>query len=259
MKDGIAPTELLSATPGRGQAKAPLEGAFGLFQQLAPPLVVRGDTPRERARSDLALLFVVWAWARNGKPRAKLRGRSPAEAYAQDRPTADEIAAAKEHLAELRRREDLARQTRAQKVCPVRRTLLEGALADLGIPDPKGHLAGSLSRYGIDALLRAIALFRARLERDTVPPDAEHGRYFAGIVRNLDTRLDLERMGEHLLEIRLRHGDLTLAALNRELRAQRDGTPVVDRAVAADASIDFRFWTRAAVGALASMADPVAQ
>jgi hypothetical protein len=266
VKAGIAPTELLRATPGRGQAKAPLEGSFGLFQQTAPPLIVRGDTPRERARSYLALLFVIWAWARNGKPRAKLRGRSPAEAYAQDRPSEAQVAATKEHLAELRRREELARQTRAQKSDPVRRTLLAGALADLGIPDPKGHLAGSLARYGMDALLRAIAVFRARLERGTLPPDADHGRYFAGIVRNLDTRLDLERMGEHLLEIRLRHGDLTLAALNREMLALRAATPaaqhaqaVVDRALAADASIDFRFWTRAAASALAAMADPVAQ
>lgn len=266
VKDGITPTELLRATPGRGQAKAPLEGSFGLFQQTAPPLVIRGDTPRERARSYLALLFVIWAWARNGKPRAKLRGRSPAEAYAQDRPSEAQLAATKEHLAELRRREELARQTRAQKSDPVRRTLLVGALADLGIPDPKEHLAGSLARYGMDALLRAIAAFRARLERDTVPPDAEHGRYFAGIVRNLDTRLDLERMAEHLLEIRLRHGDLTLAALNRELQALRAASPAaqhpqaaVDRALAADASIDFRFWTRAAASALAAMADPVAQ
>jgi hypothetical protein len=266
VRDGIAPTELHRATPGRGQAKAPLEGSFGLFQQTAPPLVVRGGTPRERARSYLALLFVIWAWARNGKPRAKLRGRSPAEAYAQDRPSEEQIAAAKEHLAELRRREELARQTRAQRADPVRRTLLDGALAEFGIPDRSGHLAGSLARYGIDALLCAIAVFRARLERGTLPPDADHGRYFAGIVRNLDTRLDLERMAEHLLEIRLRHGDLTLAGLNRELRELRAATPTaehtqgaVDRALAADASVDFRFWTRAAAQALAAMADPVTQ
>ena len=44
-------------------------------------------------------------------------------------------------------------------------------------------------------------------------------------LRNLDTRLDLERMGEHVLEIRLRQGDLTLAALNRELRARRKSSP----------------------------------
>lgn len=266
VKNGIAPTELLRATPGRGQAKAPLEGSFGLFQQMAPPLVVRGGTPRERARSFLALLFVIWAWARNGKPRARLGDRSPAAAYAQDRPTEDELAAAKEHLAELRRREELARQTRAQKADPIRRALLEGALAELGIPDQNGHLAGSLARYGKDALLRAIAVFHARLERGTLPPDAEHGRYFAGIVRNLDTQLDLERMGEHLLEIRLRQGDLTLAALNREQQALRAANPsteharsAVDRALAADASIDFRFWTRAAASALAVMAEPVAQ
>lgn len=260
--EGIAPTELLRATPGRGQAKAPLEGSFGLFRQTAPPLVVRGRTPRERARSFLELLFVTWAWARNGKPRARLRGRSPAQAYGQDRPTDEQVADAKEHLAELRRREEAARQTRAQKADPVRRELLEGALVELGIPDPKRHLAGSLARYGMDAILRAIAVFRARLERGTLPPDAEPGRYFAGIARNLDTQLDLERMAEHLLDIRLRHRDLTLASLEQELRELPAPNPdkaraAVDRALAADASIDFRFWVRAAASALAAMADAV--
>lgn len=262
---GVAPTELLRSTPGRGQAKAPLEGAFGLFQQTAPPLVVEGRTPRERARSYLRLLFVVWAWARNGKPRRKLGGRSPADAYAQDRPTDDEIAAAKAWLAELRRRAERARKTRAQKADPIRRSLLESALDELGIQDPEGRLARSLARYGTDAILRAIAAFRARLERGTLPPDVDAGRYFAGIVRNLDTRLDLERMGEHLLDIRLRHRDLTLAALHEELGELRAATPTdqqaqatVDRAIAAGASIDFRFWMRAAAAALAMMAGAAA-
>jgi hypothetical protein len=265
VKEGIAPAELLRATPGRGQAKAPLEGSFGLFRQTAPPLVVSGRTPRERARSYLELLFVTWAWARNGKPRRKLGGRSPAEAHAQNRPTEEELAKAKAWLAELRRREEQARKTRAQKADPVRRAVLEAAIAELGIPDPNGHLAPSLARYGIDAILRAIAVFRARLERGTLPPDAERGRYLAGIVRNLDTRLDLERMADHLLEIRLRHGDLTLAALDRELRDLRAKTPpahhvaaIVDRALIADASIDFRFWTRAAAGTLAGLANAAA-
>jgi hypothetical protein len=114
----------------------------------------------------------------------------------------------------------------------------------------------------MDALLRAIATFRARHERGTLPPDAEPGRYFAGIVRNLDTRLDLERMGEHLLEIRLRHGDLTLATLQRDLRELQAATPIdrraqaiVDRALTAAPAIDFRFWARVAANALAMTAN----
>lgn len=265
VEQGVAPTELLRATPGRGQAKAPLEGTFGLFQQTAPPLIVQGRSHREKARSFLALLFLTWAWTRNGKPRRILGGRSPAQAYAQDRPTPEQIAAAKEALAELRRRDELARQTLAQKADPIRRALLEKALAELGIPDPKGHLAGSLARYGTDALLRAIAVFHAKLERGTLPPGVDPGRYFAGIVRNLDTQLEQERVAEHLLDIRLRHRDLSLAALHREQHELRATTPVhqqaqaaVDRALAAGPSIDFRFWTRAAATALAAMADVVA-
>lgn len=264
VEEGVAPAELLRSTPGRGQAKAPLEGTFGLFQQTAPPLVVQGSTPRERARSFLALLFVVWAWARNGKPRPKLGGRSPADAYTQDRPTEDQAAAAKTWFAELRRRQDQARMTRAQKADPVRRTLVESALGELNIPDAEGRLAASLARYGTDALLRAIAAFRARSERGTLPPDVDAGRYLAGIARNLDTRLDLELMAEHLLAIRLRHRDLSLDALQRDLRALQSATPLdlqpqaaLDRALAASPAIDFRFWARVAADALAVRTDAI--
>lgn len=265
VEQGVAPAELLRSTPGRGQAKAPLEGTFGLFQQTAPPLVVQGSTPRERARSYLALLFVLWAWARNGKPRRKLGGLSPADAHAQSRPTEDQLAAAMKWFAELRRRQEQTRKTRAQKADPIRRALLESALAELGIPDTEGRLAASLARYGIDALLRAIAAFRARLERGTLPPDVDAGRYLAGFARNLDTRLDLERMGEHLLAIRLRHRDLSLDALQRDMRslqsvtqAEHQPQAAIDCALAAGPSIDFRFWVRVAADALAATTHAVA-
>jgi hypothetical protein len=38
--EALSCTELLRATPGRGQAKAPVEGAFGLFEQCLPGTIV---------------------------------------------------------------------------------------------------------------------------------------------------------------------------------------------------------------------------
>ena len=74
VKEQLAPTIVLEATPGRGQAKAPVEGTFGLFSQTAPPLRVDGTTPRETASSILTLVTLTSAWARNRKPRKKESG-----------------------------------------------------------------------------------------------------------------------------------------------------------------------------------------
>ena len=83
----LADTTVLRATPGRGQAKASLEGAFGLFEQTLPPLRIVGRTPRERAASILLLVAVAYFRGRNGKPRARLGKKSPIQAYKESNPT----------------------------------------------------------------------------------------------------------------------------------------------------------------------------
>ena len=72
-------------------------------------------------------------------------------------------------------------------------------------------------------------------------------------------------MAEHLLAIRLRQRDLTLAGLDHQLDLLRAATPLhelpqalVDSALAATADIDVRFWTAAAARALANEPDPPA-
>ena len=51
--DILGPTLLIPATPGRPENKAHVEGAFGLFRQQAPPLVIHAATLRELARQIL--------------------------------------------------------------------------------------------------------------------------------------------------------------------------------------------------------------
>ena len=72
-----AGTTLLPTTPFRPQSKAPLEGAFGLFKQCFPELILCGDNPRELARLVLLLVFSAWALGRNGRPRKNLGKKSP--------------------------------------------------------------------------------------------------------------------------------------------------------------------------------------
>lgn len=261
---GVAPTTLLHATPGRPEAKAPVEGAFGLFRQTAPPLVVRGHTDRELARSFLALLLTLWAWTRNGKPRRRLGGRTPADAYRQDRPSPEEIEQAHAWITELQRRELLARTTRAARNDPVRRQLLEQGLLELDIAYPDHRLAASLACYATDAILQALATFGAKRRLGTLPPDAPPDRYVAGIVRRINERLELEHTADALLHLRLRQRDLTLEPLQQDLRRLRATLDrpaliqiLIDRALTAAPRIEFRFWLKEIATEIAKAGDRI--
>ena len=256
----LADTILLRSTPGRGQAKAPLEGAFGLFQQAMPPLVLSGPTSRDVARSALELVMTAWALGRNGKPRRRLKGRTPAQAYADARPTQQELHEARTWFEELHRRQEQARLTREARRDPVRKALLQQGLADLGILDPEHKLAVALACYGRDAIVRGLATLRAKLDLETAPPEADRGRYLGGIIRNLHTRLEIEHISVRLLEQRIRLRDLTLAPLVNEanrIRAEMSLSDMpqacVDRALQATHLVDFRYWTQVAAESLASL------
>lgn len=251
---------VLRSTLGRGQAKAPLEGAFGLFQQAMPPLAVSGGTPREMARSFLRLILTAWTRGRNGRPRQRLNGKSPAEVYANVRPTEEEVRRALQWFAELKRQQDRRRSTHAARRDPVRLGLLKQALAELGISDPEQRLAVALAGYATEAIMRGLATFRAKQELGTLPPDADPGRYLGGIIRQLNTRLEQERVSIHLLEQRVRFRDLTLAGLSRKAQQVRSDVPLperpqafVDLALEAAPAVDARFWRQAAAEALTAL------
>ena len=258
VKDAIAPAELVPSTPGRGQSKPSVEGAFGLFSQIAPPLDVSGATPRALARSILSLFATLWAWSSCTKPRRVFGGKSAAEIYLDAKPTADDLERAREHFADLCRRVERMRQSALARANPIRIAILEAAFAELGLADPKRHFATSFARYANDAITEGIAVFQAKKERGTLPPNADV-RYLGGIIRNIDTRDELQLTSDHLLAQRLRARDLTLAPLWRELDALRaNATPhdqalvavLVTRALDAEPAIDHRFWSLAAAQAL---------
>lgn len=258
--DSVAPTEVLRSTPGRGQAKAPVEGAFGLFQQAAPPLEIRGGTRRELARSVLDLCVTLWMWGRNGRPRRRLGGRSPAAAYRDDRPAPEQIEQARRWIAELQRRADRARQTAEARADPVRRTLLREGLARLGIDDPEHRLEIALACYACEAIVRGLATFAAKDQLGTVPADADRGRYLGGVIRNLNVRLELETTADRLLELRIRRRDLTLQPFQAHIEELRCTTgpgdlpdALVQRALEATNIPASRLYTREAIDAVMAM------
>ena len=257
VQDAVAPATVLHSTPGRGQSKAPVEGAFGLFQQAAPPLVIAGRTVKDLARSALSLLATLWALGRNGRPRSTLGNRSPAQAYMGAVVTDDQVDQAKLWIAELQRREVLARRSRAARADPVRKQFLEEAFKRIQIDDKEGRLAAALAVYGQDALERGIATFEAKLERNTLPAGVERGRYLAGIIMNIDGRLEAQAIADHLLRLRLRARLLSLQTLEAQAKELAAKPPAdrakeaIDRALSADRLLHFRFWTQQAALALA--------
>lgn len=258
--DAIAPTVLLAATPGRGQAKAPLEGGFGLFQQTAPPLVIQGGTLREVARSVLELTMTIWAWARNGRPRTRLGGRAPRDFYRDAKPTPEEVCEVEDYLRELQRRQERIRRTRAARLDPVRIAILTEKLAQFDIPDPDGRIARQLAGFSRDAIVRGLATYTAKREADTLPAGPDPHRYLGGIIRNLHDRQELELTGRHLLELRLRLADLTLTPLETQADRIRESRPptllpreFVDKALGAESAIEFRFWSTAAATSIAAL------
>ena len=255
-KAGMPGAVVLQSTLGRGQSKAPIEGAFGLFQQAMPPLVVTGRTAREMACSFLYTVCTAWFRGRNGKPRTKLHGRSPADVYAASRPTPEEFQKVLAYFRELERRQEQMRLTREARLDPVRIALLTQGLEELGIADPDHRFALALAGFSREAIIYGLSVFAGKQKLGKLPLDAD-GRYLGGIIRNHDSKLELLHFSAHILQQRLRLRDLSLAPLQQAESQIRTSVPpenltqtFVDRALTATYAIDFRFWAKTAANAL---------
>lgn len=250
IEDAMSCTELLHATPGRGQAKAPVEGAFGLFEQSLPaPIVIGGETDKDIARAFAQQVATAFYRGRNGRPRPKLAGLTPSQAYDQSSPSQEQIDQARKYILERRRREQIARQTRERRADPVRRQLLGERFVLLGIDDPGGEASLSLCGYSMTAILRGLAIYQGKKELGTLPADHDPYRYLGGIIRSVDATEHLERTALHLLKLRQRTGDLQMAPLQRqadaileEKSASAAASAFVDAALDSTSELAFRFW-----------------
>ena len=246
-------TLLLHATLARPQNKAHVEGAFGLFAQRVPSLVLDlTQGARSIARQCLALVAITWARAVNGRPRADRGGRSRVDIYAGGAPSDEAIAAARQAIEERRRRHELARTTSEARMRPDVRRLLDEHFERLGLHDPEGHVRLAIARYPLDAIVDGIAIFDGKRQAATLPGDV-NARYLLGIVRNLAAKREGECVAEALLAMRLAVRDQLLAGLTVERVTLCDPRRLsldvvhdcVDRALATDRTIDRMFWLRA--------------
>jgi hypothetical protein len=248
----LGDTLRIDATPARPQNKAHVEGAFGLFAQKLPALVLDTTDSRELARSIALIVAMTFFRVLNRAPRRDRAGRSRLELYAQD-VTTEEREAARTSLHERMRKQQLARETRAARIDPEVRALLDDAFARLSLLDPERRVRDAIACYPRDAMVDAIAIFETKQQRGTLP-DSANARYLLGIVRNLHHVHEADAITQALLRQRIDARDHFLAALLRErdsilsqadLNARLDA--IANRLVSADRELDRLFWIDALV------------
>ncbi len=252
-------TMKIRATLGRAQNKAHVEGAFGLFQQTAPPLQLAAETPDELARQALVLAVTIWARTLNHKPRNDRGGRSRVDLYRTDKPTADQVAAAKQALEARRRQQEKAHETLRAREDPIVRAVLDREFERLGLVDPDGNTKRAIARHPLDAILPGIAIFEGKRDAHTLPDDAG-ARYLLGIVRNVAQRREDRAMTDALVRLRIDARDAALAPLESMRRhILSDVGGAIDRidtflrsALDAEPLLDRRFWLRAAADVIAA-------
>jgi hypothetical protein len=247
-------TLLIPATKGRAQNKGHVEGAFGLFFQTVPPLVLAAASKRESARELLRLVITTWARTLNHRPRADRGGRSRVDLYS-DKPTPEQIAQARAALQDRLRRLEAARRTLQARQDPIVRHIIAAAFARLGIVDPDGHILDAIAGYPISPVVDGIAIFEGKRASGSLPRDLDlPGRYILGIVRNIAEQREAELISDAMLRARLQAQDALLAPLLLRRRLVEEQSPaapqalvrLVDYALDTDRHIDRLFWLSSA-------------
>lgn len=251
--EALGETMIIPATPYRPQNKAHVEGGFGLFQHIAPALVITASAPREVARRVLELVVTTWARTLNHRPRKDRAGLSRVEQYLNHVPTPEEIAAAKAAMEERLRRQKLARETCAARQDPQVRQALADAFARLALEDPGGRFLNAIARYPLDAVLEGVAIVLGKRAAGSLPADVD-ARYLLAVVRNVAEEREGWEIALALWDERVRARDRALDAVERQRdeideRSSdiEDRIPAyIDRALATRRQIDRFFWLTAA-------------
>lgn len=257
----LGDTLRIRATPERPQNKAHVEGAFGLFSQVLPALVMdtRGE-PRDLARGFLGVVVDVWARATNHRPRKDRNGRSRIDLYA-DVPTTEQLEQARRELREIAERQERARRTLEARRRPEVLALLDEYFARLGLLDPERHIRVAVAGYPKNAIVDGLTIFEAKRQANTLPDGAD-ARYLLGIVKNVAAKTEGEILAELLYRNRIEARDRFLAPLRVErdaLRSEPDVMRVllvcVEKATDTPSNLERTFWLDAIIETLRDQSD----
>jgi len=244
----LGDTLRIRATPERPQTKGHVEGAFGLFSQVLPELVLDTRSGEHAlAAAFLSLIVQVWARTTNHRPRKDRAGRSRVDLYS-DPPSDEQVEQARRELRETAERQERARRTLEARRRPDVLLLLDTHFARLELLDPERHIRIAIAGHPFDAIVDGIAIFEGKRLAKTLP-DGVDARYLHGIVRNIAAQTEGEQIARRLFALRLEARDTMLASLvaARDIAcAVPDTTRVVadcvDRALAVQSPLERTFW-----------------
>jgi hypothetical protein len=259
--DALGKTIRIRATPERPQNKAHIEGGFGLFSQVLPPLVL--DThaaAHDVARGFLSLVVSVWARTTNHRPRKDRDGRSRVELYS-DTAKPEQVEQARRELRELAERQEQARRTLEARRRPEVLALLDEYFVRLELLDPERHIRIAIAGYPKDAVADGLLIFDAKRCANTLPDGAD-ARYLLGIVKNVAAKTEGEILAETLYRGRMEIRDRFLAPLRAEREALRSEPDVlrvllicVEKATGTPSNMERTFWLDAIVETLRDQGD----
>jgi hypothetical protein len=258
VKEAVDETIVIRSTPKKPQSNPFVEGAFGLFKQTAPPLVVFGSDPKEIAQQLVAHVITTWARTLNNRPRSDRGGRSRVDLYSESEPTPEQVEEARKALLERQRRQERRLEKAKARIDPVVRAVVDEQWSKLDLDDPEGRVRDAIAGFPLDAVLAAIATFEGKKTKNTLPPNVD-ARYLLGIVRNISQTDEGQAITEALLRIRLEARDKMLAQLvsAREALLASISEPdallraAIDRAMGAHRNLDRLFWLELAARLIA--------
>lgn len=249
----------IRATPERPQNKAHVEGAFGLFSQVLPPLVFDTSlSPHDLAKRFVGLVVTVWARTTSHRPRKDRDGRCRVELYS-DKPSEEQLELAHRELNELAERQERARRTLEARRQPEALALLDAHFARLSLLDPKRHIRVAIAGHPLDAIVAGIAIFDGKQRAGTLP-DGVDARYLLGNVYNVAAKTEGMLVARRLLELRLEVRDILLAplvqqrdAIRAECNVEQARDRCVDSALATASLLERTFWLDVLVSLLRAL------
>jgi transposase InsO family protein len=256
----------MPTTPARPQNKATVEGAFGLFAQSMPPIVLPSfsSSPRKHLKAVLFYILFAFCAGRNLAPRGRFGGRTARDLFFdQEPPTDEERQRAYGRLLETKKRILEQQDALRNRLDPSCRQFLSTAFERLGLSDPKGHFVNAIARLGFDAASEAVAIFSAKKAAATIPPADFPERYLLAIATNVAHRNEDRAVYRQLLDSRSAVCDQLLAPLltERARLSQLPPTQLFDttrqRFFDADTFIDRHFWWAAVTDAISLLPGPL--
>jgi len=258
-------TTMIPATPGRGENKAILEGAFGLWEQRVGTIRL-DDTNRETLiTSAISEGVRAYTAATNSVPRVEWDGRSRLDVLREACPSEEQRRRDALFLRQLKADHDPSRR-RLPRPNPVSDPLLDEVFRRLELldKDPKRALRRHLSVCEPAAIRRAAAIVTAKRESGALDERYLH-RYLATVIQNQQDELDLERAAEELFDLCRVEGQLWTEGEERDYeRLVNDGLSrdelllaVAEHAAHAGLPVQTVYWTRKLMELLASAMETV--